>query len=73
MITFEYYNILNIYFDIWYLSIFYVYIFINFMIKKNTKMCEALDTNFDILVYMKKSSHFYVKTMYTVYLLEVQL
>lgn len=68
MITFEYYNILNIYFDIWYLSIFY-----KFYDKKNTKMCEALDTNFDILVYMKKSSHFYVKTKYTVYLLEVQL
>lgn len=34
MITFEYCNILNIYFNIWYLSIFYVYIFINFMIKK---------------------------------------
>lgn len=63
---FEYYNILNIYFDIWYLFIFY-----KFYDKKNIKMCEVLDINFDILVYMKKFLYFYVKIKYIVYFLEV--
>lgn len=45
--------------------------FYKFYDKKNIKMCEVLDINFDILVYMKKFLYFYVKIKYIVYFLEV--
>lgn len=36
-------------------------------------MCETVDINFDIWVYKEILTFFFVKTKYTVYLLEVQL